>query len=191
VSKRVLALLVYFLISSVGLVFASENTTTATRAGVKIDEDAKQIEVVGSNLDEQRIFNKSRNTENIVSLRKLYRDQIEAYRNSYKNFTVAKTNYTNVDTLTSLEEAVRATRVVMENRTKVLITYLELLVATLEDTSGVELNLKEDSLKQLNSMVMALKIHQEDVVLAKDRLAVNNLSDNFEVYSTQYAQVVY
>ncbi len=138
-----------------------------------------------------KIFNKTRNTQKIADLKILYRDQIEAYRNSEKEFNIAKTHYFNVETLTSLEEAVAATDLVMKNRLKVLITYLELLGTTLEDASGVELALKEESLKQINSSIMSLKLHQEDTVLAKDRAAVNLLADNFEVFVEPYNQVTY
>ncbi len=149
-----------------------------------------QEEVQDNSVPEQ-IFNKKRTSERIPELKTLYRDQVEAYRQAYKDFTIAKTNYFNVQTLTALEEAVASTRTVMDSRSKVMITYLEFLVATLEDTSGVELSLKQESLKQLNSMVVALRIHREDIALVKDRAGVNNLADSFVPYAQQYEQVVY
>ena len=110
-------------------------------SGVKAQETEKDGEATNSGI----IFNKTNNTQKIKDLKILYRDQIEAYRNSEKEFVIAKSHYFNVQTLTALEEAVGATELAMDHRSKVLITYLELIGATLEDTAGVELALKEES----------------------------------------------
>jgi len=138
-----------------------------------------------------KIFNKTRNTQEILELRTLYRDQIEAYRKSDKEFNIAKTNYFNLETLTALEDVVKATEVVMLDRSKVLITYLELLAATLDDTVGIELTSKEESAKQIRSLIITLRLHQENIILAKDRDSVNLLADNFEVFVDSYNQITY
>lgn len=145
----------------------------------------------GSNLEQEQIYNKSRNTQKIVDLRNLYRDQIEAYRFSDKEFNVAKTHYFNLLTLTSLEELVSLTRSAMSDRLKVLITYMELLSATLDETPGVELALKEESLNQIRSTIISLKLHQEDIALAKDRSSLNTQADDFEAFVDPYDQVSY
>ena len=132
--------------------------------------------------DSAQIFNKTRNTQKIEELRILYRDQIEAYRKSDKEFNVAKTHYFNVETLRALEEVVSATEVAMFDRSKILITYLELLSATLDDASGIELTLKEESLKEIRSLIVNLQLHQEEIDLADDRGSVNILADKFEVF---------
>jgi len=188
VKKIITVFLVLLFALSFNLQVFAQDTATASTQETKIVVDEDKLVATQSGV---KIFNKERTSQRIPELKTLYRDQIEAYRKSQKEFVVAKTNYGTVETLTSLEEAVTATRVVMEDRSKVMITYLEFLVATLEDTSGVELSLKQDGLKQLNSMVVALKIHQEDIALAKDRVAVNNLADNFVPYAQQYSFVVY
>lgn len=141
--------------------------------------------------DSDKIFSKTRNTQEISELRTLYRDQIEAYRKSDKEFNIAKTNYFNLETLTSLENVVKATEVAMFDRSKVLITYLELLAVTLDDTAGIELSLKEKSAKQIRSLIVSLRLHQEDIILAKDRASVNLLADNFEVFVDSYNQITY
>ncbi|MCB9812934.1 MAG: hypothetical protein H6772_00870 [Pseudomonadales bacterium] len=138
-----------------------------------------------------QILNKKRNTQKIIDLKILYRDQIEAYRNSAKEFNVAQSNYFNVQTLTALEDAVNATRQAMKDRSKVLITYLELISATLEDTAGVEISLKDQSLKQIESLIITLRLHQDDIDLSKDRNAVNLLADSFEIFVEPYNQITY
>jgi len=156
----------------------------------KVNAQDSELEVQSS-LEQEQIFNKDRNTQKIADLRILYRDQIEVYRNSEKDFNIAKTNYINLETLKSLEEAVSATEFVMKNRAKVLITYLELLKSTLEETAGIELALKTESLKNIDSLITDLRLHQDSIALAKDRIDVNALADSFEVYVAPYNQVVY
>ncbi len=194
--------LVFIIGSGISKVNAQEAAQVAQDAG---NDTAQVVQDVGSDVapttqnatsspvvaNADKIFNKSRNTKRIAELKVLYRDQIEAYRNSDKQFNIAKTHYFNVLTLVSLEELVSYTRTAMSDRLKVLITYLELLSVTLEDTTGVELALKEESLKQLRSTIVTLKLHQEDVALAKDRGTLNQLADDFELYVKPYEQVSY
>ncbi|MBU0974908.1 hypothetical protein KKD03_04375 [Patescibacteria group bacterium] len=182
------ALILVFLIGSgISQVCAQDANQDSDQALIQTQEESPAPEVVTTN----KIFNKSRNTQKIVDLKVLYRDQIEAYRNSDKEFNIAKTHYFNVLTLISLEELVGTTQLAMSDRLKVLITYLELLSATLEETSGVELALKEESLKQIRTSIIDLKLHQEDIVLAKDRSAANLLADDFELFVESYGQVSY
>lgn len=137
------------------------------------------------------IFTRERETERIRELRTLYRDQVEVYRNSEKAFTIAKTNYQQVQTLSALEEAVKATQTVMMDRSRVLVTYLELVDAVLTETNGVELDLKNQSHTELFGLINAIKIHQENIVISKDRQAMAFLADEFEPISVSYQSAVY
>ncbi|NCO12530.1 MAG: hypothetical protein COZ34_02475 [Candidatus Pacebacteria bacterium CG_4_10_14_3_um_filter_34_15] len=183
--KLFLAIIVVFLIGSgiskVGAQDSNKDVAQVTQEETSFSGDEKT----------DLIFNKSRSTQKILDLKVLYRDQIEAYRNSDKQFNIAKTHYFNVLTLISLEELVGSTKLAMSDRLKVLITYLELLSATLEDTTGVELALKEESLKQIRATIIALKLHQEDIALAKDRATFNLLADDFSLFVESYEQVSY
>lgn len=134
---------------------------------------------------------KERETQRISQLRVLYRDQVEVYRNAEKAFTIAKTNYTQVQTLSALEEAVKATQTVMLERSRVLITYLELVDAVLTETNGVELDLKNQSHTELVGMINAVKIHQENILVSKDRQAMVVLADEFEPIALTYQRAVY
>ncbi len=134
---------------------------------------------------------KERETQRIKDLRVLYRDQVEVYRNSEKAFTIAKTNYTQVQTLAALEEAVKATQTVMMDRSRVLVTYLELIDAVLTETNGIELDLKDQSHTEMFGLINAIKIHQENILVSKDRQAMAFLADEFEPISVSYQSAVY
>lgn len=140
---------------------------------------------------DSQVFIKDQTTDKIVELRTLYRDQVKVYRDSEKAFRIAKTNYENVQTLISLEESVEATSQVMLDRSSVLITYLELLDTTLGNTAGVELSTKSESLKELESLINAIKIHQESIKVTSDRAGVNILADEFQAIDLAYDVAVY
>jgi hypothetical protein len=134
---------------------------------------------------------RERETQRIEQLRILYRDQVEAYRNSEKNYSIAKANYFQVQTLAALEEAVQATKKVMIDRSAVMITYLELIDSVLIETNGIELNLKNQSHTELIGLIQLLKIHQENIQVSNDRNAMAILSDDFEPIAESYQSAVY
>ena len=134
---------------------------------------------------------KERETARIQELRILYRDQVEVYRNSEKAFAIAKTNYQNVQTLSALEEAVTAGKTVFTDRSRVMITYLELLDAVLIETNGIELDLKDQSHTELFGLINALKIHQDAIIVSRDRQELATLADDFEPIATSYQSAVY
>lgn len=142
-------------------------------------------------LKDSQVFIKEQQKKKIAELRTLYRNQVEVYRNAEKTFQIAKAQYEQVQTLQALEEAIIATRSVMFERTKVLITYLELLEAILTDTNGIELQLKQETTQELTNVIMALKIHQETVQVAKERQEVASLADDFEPIATSYESIAY
>lgn len=173
---------------------AQENPTDSTMTSPSPEASpslmASPSPVVESQ-DSDKIFSKTRNTQKIAELRLLYRDQIEVYRNSDKAFNIAKTHYFNVLTLVSLEELVATTQKAMDDRLNVMITYLELLGTTLEDTSGVEIKLKTESLRQINEMIVNLKLHKDKVAISRDRALLNQTADEFELMVDPYEQVSY
>ena len=140
---------------------------------------------------QDQVFIKERETQKIQELRVLYRNQVESYRGAEKLFLVAKTNFGQVDTLAALEEAVLATQKLMLERNNVMITYLELIQALLAETNGVELDLKNQSSSQITSLITTLRLHQDDIILSKDRQAMALLADNFEPIAVEYQASVY
>ena len=137
------------------------------------------------------VFIKERETQRIQDLRILYRDQVEVYRSSERAFFIAKTNFEQVQTLSALEEAVKATKTVMFDRSRVMITYLELIDAVLVETEGIELSLKDQTHTELTGLINLLKIHQENIQVSNDRQAMVLLADDFEPIALSYESLVY
>jgi len=137
------------------------------------------------------VFTKQRETQRIQDLRILYRDQVEVYRESEREYSIAKTNHEQVQTLSALEEAVNATRTVMNDRLNVMITYSELIDAVLVETNGIELDLKNQTHTELTGLINLLKIHQENVLVSKDRQSMVILSDEFEPIAAGFESLVY
>lgn len=110
----------------------------------------------------------------------LYRDQISAYRDAERTFEIAKEQYFQLQTLAALEQAVSGTRNVLLARSKVLITYLEILRNELQLQHGINLQEKEDVLSRLDTQLDYLKAHQDQVLLANDREAILAVVTGFD-----------
>ncbi len=177
--------LIALVIFPTSIVAAQEATAEAVPVVEQTNDATTEAEI------NTTVFSKERETQRIKDLRVLYRNQVELYRNSEKAFVIAKTNFEQVETLAALEEAVKATKLVMQERSKVMITYLELLDAVLTETNGVELDLKSQSHTELVGLINALKIHQEEIVVSNSRESMVILSDAFEPIASSYSSAVY
>ncbi|NCN06483.1 MAG: hypothetical protein GW946_01395 [Candidatus Pacebacteria bacterium] len=138
------------------------------------------------------IFLKRFTSEESQRLALLYQDQYEQYRQAERGFTTAQAQYVKLGTLASLESAVVSSREIMSLRTDVLITYHELLAATLVESIGVELQLKQETLGELQQAIEDLKSIREEIVLSDDRFAIAMVNKKFEgvlvprLYSVAY-----
>ncbi len=128
---------------------------------------------------QEEIFVLRRYGKEITDLRTLYRDQMELYRNSERSFITARGQFDNLENLSSLEDLVQATNDVYQIRVKVLITYLDLMYAALTESDGVELSLKQHSLKEIESVREDLAAHLAEIEQATDRQQHNQLATEF------------
>jgi len=126
------------------------------------------------------IFLKRFSSEESQRLIRVYQDQYEQYRQTERDFTTAQAQYVQLGTLASLETAVVSSREIMLDRTDVLITYHELLAATLVESVGVELQLKQETLGQLQQAIESLKTIRADIANSNDRFAVGVVNTRFE-----------
>jgi hypothetical protein len=108
-----------------------------------------------------------------------YRQQLNTYRNDQRLFEVAKAQYEKLQTLTSLEEAVRSTQKVMTSRQVVLSTYLKILRATLNQTNGIDIPVKEKELKNLDTLLIDMKSHQLKIDASVDRLQLQQAAADY------------
>lgn len=185
----VILLLLVFYIFLTGVSLAQEEQTFDEASDEVVATSEAQPTSSEALISETLI--KERETQRIQELRILYRDQVEVYRNSEKAFSIAKTNYQNVQTLAALEEAVTASKTVMMDRSRVMITYLELVDAVLIETNGIELDLKNQSHTELFGLINALRIHQDTIAVSKDRQEIAVLANEFEPIATSYQSSVY
>jgi hypothetical protein len=107
--------------------------------------------------------------EQLQTLHDKYRDQLATYRNDERRYDVAKEQYTQLGTLASLEESVRATRQVMLSRIILIHTYFDLLKLQLANTKGIDLNMKNAQLQLLDTALQIIQKHQTKVEKAVDK----------------------
>lgn len=121
----------------------------------------------------------------------LYREQIGSYRDAERTFEISKEQYFQLQTLAALEQAVSGTRNVLLARSKVLISYLEILHTELSLQHGINLQEKEDVLGRLEAQLEYLKAHQDQVLLANDREAVLAVVTGFKQNQIAIEDAVY
>ena len=121
----------------------------------------------------------------------LYREQINAYRDAERTFAVTKEQYNKLGTLASLEQAVSGTRNALLARSKVLITYLEMVRADLEAQYGISLPEKEAALGLLDTQLAYLKTHQDQLLLATDRDLLRASAVDFSTQKTFIEDATY
>lgn len=138
-----------------------------------------------------QVFTKPRQTEEILRLRELYQDQVERYTNLERQYIVNKAQYKKLNTLQSLELAVKTTREVMLARTDVLITYFELMRASLDDTEGVELVEKDKNTNEMISYINALREHRQAVLNSTTRDDIAARVTEFEKLSRPFESTAY
>lgn len=125
------------------------------------------------------IFNQQTNRPEIERLKVSYRGLIEEYRAKEKQYQVAKIDFQQLNTLRSLEEALKATREAMVSRTDVLLTYLEILKLELQDSEGVEIQKKNDAITAIEQQIEYLRTFREMALSAQDRDQINALAPEF------------
>lgn len=140
---------------------------------------------------QDEISQKEQLTQEIDSLKKLYRDSVESYRLAEQEFVVAKGQYQQLNTLASLENAVQKTKAVLISRNQVLEVYLELVLTTLEDTSGVNLDQQSQVSSQISDTINDLRDYRQSLEESSDRNGVNQRADEFEELSDQVVSVAH
>ncbi len=127
----------------------------------------------------------------ISDLRELYKSQIEVYRSSDQQFRIAKEQHARLQTLASLEEAVRATREALLNRSRVLVTYVQMIRLTLLDIAGVELSQKQVALERLEALEKKLLAHQDAILNTQNRTEIAARADEFSVMQKELHATIY
>lgn len=179
-------LLVLFVVCSLAFpVHAQQEATTPAEmvrnsqkmlSGITVEE-AEQFKLLERSDDQ--IWQKDRLESEITNVREVYRGQLETYRAQEKSFYIAKDQYQRLQTLDSIEQAVKSTRQTMLSRDQVLFTYLTLLRLRLIDADGVEISYKQQVLDRIDTILAQLEAHHAKVLTEYDRQKINTLSDDF------------
>jgi len=122
-------------------------------------------------------------------LRDLYKNQLETYRTDEQAYQIARQQYYQLQTLVSLEEAVKTTRQVMLARTEVLYTYLQMLRTTLQQTQGIEFGLKQNQMNKLTQLLIDFKQHHVEVDSAVDRSSIAQAVTDFGALQKRFQDV--
>lgn len=117
--------------------------------------------------------------QQLNDLRNTYHGQLTQYRDDERNYTIAREQYAQLQTLASLEEAVKGTRKVMISRATLLETYYQMLLLSMDSATGVEVPLKNDQLQLLDSVYKGIKAHRANVEKASDRTSIDAMELEF------------
>lgn len=132
----------------------------------------------------------STSIENTIrEVERTYGGQLEEYRQLYRQYSVAKQEFANLGTLSSLDTAVQSTQRVMLMRDRVLMTYLELLQLDLQSTQGVELEIKQQTDSLLDQTIQRIDRHYEATENSVDRFQLAERSAEYEEIEELYQYV--
>ncbi len=164
---------------------------SATVLSVSAQSPEAQVDVVVLDATISSVQRKAQASATIAELRGLYKSQIEVYRTSEQQYNIAKEQHARLQTLSSLEEAVRATREALLNRSRVLVTYTQLITVTLEDIPGVDLAQKQRALVRLENVEEKLLKHQDAILNTQTREQIAVQADVFAAMQKELEAALY
>jgi len=124
------------------------------------------------------------------SLRNQYRTQLEVYQTDERDFSIARDQYNQLQTLTSLEDAVKSTQKVLLSRDDVLITYTKMMQITFSQSTGIQLDLKNGELKFFDSILSDLNKNHDEAGLATSRDTVEQVAVDFSPISSELQSAI-
>lgn len=123
--------------------------------------------------------------------RKTYVDTLDQYRNKEQKFFVIREQYKQLQTLASLEDAVKASKDVQIARIDTLLAYFNTLQLYVNELRGADLQKKQDVSQRLQQVVLELGISKQQVQKATDRIALDKLSTTYESRNNLYISTAY
>ncbi|PIY79478.1 MAG: hypothetical protein COY81_02300 [Candidatus Pacebacteria bacterium CG_4_10_14_0_8_um_filter_43_12] len=176
---------------TLALVIAFGFLLTRLTQAQEATDSARMTATESAKANPDLVFTKPRQTKEILQLRELYQDQVEKYSSLERQYLISKAQYEKLNTLQSLEEAIQSSREVMLSRTDVLITYFELMRASLDDTEGVELSEKDRLTGNMINYILKLRAHRQDVLNSKIREDITARADEFATLSAPFESTAY
>lgn len=112
-------------------------------------------------------------TQDLTTLQTNYRQLLDEYRKQEEQFSISATQYYQLKTLASQEDAVQKMREVMLTRADVLITYFTILQTEMDQQPGIELSRKAIVDTKISTALDSLRQHRNRVDVATDRISVD------------------
>jgi hypothetical protein len=157
---------------------------------VEISEEIGE-ENLDSAQEREYIAQKQRLAEEIEDLKLQLLSRLNQYERDEKQYRIAIDQYRNLQTLSSIEEAIAVTKRVMLSRNQVLEIYQNLLRLQLIESEGVELSHKRQALLQLEENRALLAEFKNKIEQASDRNDVNVLAVEFTPLGNQIHETSY
>ncbi len=123
--------------------------------------------------------------------RKTYVDTLDQYRTKEQKFFIIREQYKQLQTLASLEDAVKAAKDVQIARIDTLLSYFSTLQLYVNNLKGADLQKKMDLSGRLQQVILELGIAKQQVQKATDRIALDKLSTTYESRNSAYVSVAY
>ncbi|MCA9372647.1 hypothetical protein KC921_00945 [Candidatus Woesebacteria bacterium] len=114
-----------------------------------------------------------------AALQQLYREQIQAYQTAYRQFSLAKSQLQQFETLASLEGAVAASRSVFISRDELLLTYLDQLLLELNNSPSYEEGANQELVAKISQLRSELTAFNQLVTNSQDRQAIAERAEGF------------
>lgn len=112
----------------------------------------------------------------------------EDYQEKYRMYGISKAQWQSIGTLASLEEVINSTREVMVARDYVAVTYAEIILDSLEKSTGVEVTQKEMSVNELKEQIKWLNNHRVETEKANTRELVNARADEYTDHNESFVR---
>lgn len=107
-----------------------------------------------------------------TQIKQQYRVAAEAYQQSYREYTLAKSQFEKLGTLAALEEAVLDTRQVMLDRNRLLMIFFDLMHLELKAAAGVDPEKKQETLRKIENLQAELRAQAQLIQNSQDRIAL-------------------
>lgn len=185
-------LLVGLAVIAISLVFVLDPGLTGAQSVPPSDTPATDASspTLNSTTQQPAIVAQDSLNRDIAETKRSYTGQLEEYRQLNQQFIVARQQFVQLGTLTSLEASVQATQKLTIMRDQVLLTYVRLLELELQASSGVEVGLKDQAVRLLSETNKAITRHLENTKTSLDRQSIAERSDEFESIEPLYSFTV-
>jgi hypothetical protein len=127
----------------------------------------------------QVILTRERLTQEIQDQRDQLLGQLAEYQHDERRYKVALDQFQRLQTLSSIEEVVIASRKLILSRNLVLNSYLNLLRLKLVESEGIEVRHKNQVIGRLEGLQQQLIDHSTRAEDVNDREAINQLAEEF------------